>query len=282
MNGCSPAMVFTSSRPGSSGVEQLTRNEQVAGSNPASGSKTTCCANERCSAGPGLSAGSLPTSPPPHSTPFPRALVPAYFGPWEVAEWAALQRLRPAGVVLNPDSGAGDAEHAGYRPIAQWFASQGTEVFGYIATNWLGRTINDLSAEAKRYSEWYGVTGLFFDEIPNGSQRGRTAFLRSLASLWGGAHTVFNCGQPVPARWYSAVPDVRFGTFEGSAEDLARSAFVGPPHRQLHLVHSVTAAELSTVAATLAQRMVAFACVTADVIPNPWDVCPGALMAGTS
>jgi hypothetical protein len=29
----------SAARPGSSGVEQLTRNEQVAGSNPASGSK---------------------------------------------------------------------------------------------------------------------------------------------------------------------------------------------------------------------------------------------------
>ena len=207
-------------------------------------------------------------------------MIPAYFGPWETQEWVAVQRLRPAAVVINPDSGAGLTEHPGYRSLVGRLAAQGTEVFGYVATGWLNRTIDELAAEAHRYRDWYNVGALFFDEIPNQGQRGRAANLRLLAGFCGGPSTVFNCGQPVPARWYADVPDVRFGTFEGSPEGLSRSAFVGPPSRQLHLVHSVAPDAVATVLSTLAQRMVAFACVTADAMPNPWDVCPLALVAG--
>ena len=206
-------------------------------------------------------------------------MVPAYFGPWEVEQWATLERLAPAAVIVNPANGPGQAELAGYRALAHRLCAQGTEVFGYVATAWLARNPADIADDVSHYADWYGVNCVFFDEIPNQPHPGRGAVLNQLRSLRGGDRTVFNCGQPVPVRWYRTVPDVRFGTFEGLAEGLHRSAFAGPPHRQVHLVHSVLPDQRNAVLAVLGQRKVAFACVTDDALPNPWDVCPAVLEA---
>lgn len=208
-----------------------------------------------------------------------RSMVPAYFGPWEVEQWAALERQRPAAVIVNPANGPGQAEVAGYRALADRFSTQGTEVFGYVATGWLARSPVDIAEDVSHYADWYGVKCVFFDEIPNQAHPGRGTVLNQLRSLRGGARTVFNCGQPVPVRWYRTVPDVRFGTFEGPAEGLHRSAFAGPPQRQVHLVHSVSPDQRNAVLAALGQRQVAFACVTEDALPNPWDVCPPELQS---
>lgn len=201
-------------------------------------------------------------------------MVPAYFGPWEVDQWAELERQRPAAIIVNPANGPGEVEHDGYRALVARLIEQGAEVFGYVATSWLGRDRGDIADDVSHYNEWYGVVRVFFDEIPNQAPRGRRAELKHLSGLCGGERTVFNCGQPVPVRWFGILPGVRFGTFEGPADGLLRSAFAGPPQRQVHLVHSVSSDERRAVMAVLRQRRVAFACVTADTLPNPWDVCP--------
>ncbi len=279
-------MVITSPRPGSSGVEQLTRNEQVAGSNPASGSRMSVRRPPRArtsslemsvnhaplsghSALPVSSEGALS-----QSAVTARVFVPAYFGPWETDHWAALRSLAPAAVIVNPDNGPGTDEHDGYRSLVANLEGAGTAVFGYVSTDWLRRSVADICADVDRYRVAYGIERVFFDEVANGPRAGRVNMLRALSRPAGPANTVFNCGQVVPQRWYALLPDVRWGTFEGTPEQLAASTFTGPPNRQLHLVHSVTANTRSTVAATLSSRRVAFACVTEDRLPNPWDVCP--------
>ena len=302
-----PAMVFTSPRPGSSGVEQLTRNEQVAGSNPASGSKAvfvspslrgspSVTVSPRSPvndialpdpemAEPGLSFGftkartlataQIRPSGGPH-----RAFVPAYFGPWETRHWATLVKHRPAAVVVNPASGPGTSEHHGYRALVASLHALGIGVYGYIATNWLQRTLEELVSDTKHYADWYGVHRPFFDEIPNGSSVTRRpnaeppTMLRELANVVGEDATVFNCGQPIPSHWYESFPNVRWGTFEGDPTQLASSSFLGPAERQIHFVHSVVRSRRDEVAVELARRDVGFTCVTSDPLPNPWDVCP--------
>ena len=65
------------------------------------------------------------------------AFIPAYFGPWEAAYWTALRSLAPAAVVVNPENGPGTGEHNGYRVLVADLERAGTEVFGYISTDWL-------------------------------------------------------------------------------------------------------------------------------------------------
>jgi hypothetical protein len=200
--------------------------------------------------------------------------VPAYFGPWAASEWESLVRMRPAIVVINPAHGPGVSAHGGYRENVDRCRAFGAEVLGYVATGWLRRSIDDVADDVANYASWYGTSGTFFDEIPNSSAPGRVGELRKLDELTWTQRTVFNCGQPIPQRWYRLFPRVLWGTFEGGPAQLRETAFVGPPHRQVHLVHSVPETAAARVSAELSRRGVGFSCVTADEMPNPWDVCP--------
>ena len=200
--------------------------------------------------------------------------VPAYFGPWERAEWDVLIDRRPGVVVINPANGPGRACERAYGDVIGRCRTIGAEVLGYLSTRWLDRPVDETAEEAARYRDWYGVSGLFFDEVPNVPTKGRVKVLSRLNDLTPPGQTVFNCGQPIPDRWYRLLPDVRWGTFEGSPAQLAATSFRGPARRQMHFVHSVTNATVGAVRAELHLRDVGFACVTTDQMPNPWDVCP--------
>lgn len=201
-------------------------------------------------------------------------IVAAYFGPWAMEHWDALASLRPSIVVINPDSGPGSRPHGGYVEIVERCERLGASVYGYVSTRWLDRSFADIAVEVAHYGQWYGVSGVFFDEIPNGSARGRVDDLSRLDALTGHQRTVFNCGAPVPLRWYRLLPDVLWGTFEGGPDQLAASTFRGPPRRQIHLVHSVSPLASERVHRYLDDRRVRYVCVTEDEMPNPWDVCP--------
>jgi hypothetical protein len=203
--------------------------------------------------------------------------VPAYFGPWETTSWRCLLALRPATVVVNPASGPGAFPVDGYLRLVDEMLSVGIEVLGYVSSRWLTRTTDEVAAEVDTYARWYDVRGVFLDEIPNVSAPGRVSRIASMADLVGPANTVANCGQPVPTAWFTRLPGLRIGTFEGTAELLAQTPLTGPPSRQVHFVHSVPAEERPSVATAVLERGVGGACITSDVMPNPWDVCPGPL-----
>ncbi len=206
--------------------------------------------------------------------PRPALAVPAYFGPWAAAAWETTINEAPSIVIINPANGPGHDRHPGYSELVSRLKQRDVEVFGYVPTTWLTRPHADVARDVDRYADFYAVAGAFFDEIPNASKAGRVDLLRHLAAIAGPKSTVCNCGQPIPQRWFATLPDVRWGTFEGDPSNLAASRFLGPPERQVHFVHSVSLAEVPTVAATLADRKVGFACMTSDEMPNPWDVFP--------
>ena len=206
--------------------------------------------------------------------PRPSLVVAAYFGPWAVREWEATFHAAPSIVIINPANGPGDECHAGYQELVSQLVQRGVEVFGYVPTAWLTRDLAEMKRDIARYADFYAVDGAFFDEIPNAPRAGRVELLGRLAALAGPGSTVCNCGQPIPRRWFNALPAVRWGTFEGDPSTLEESRFAGPPQRQIHFVHSVNSVDRPAVLATLEDRNVGFACVTSDTMPNPWDVFP--------
>ena len=250
-------------------VEQLTRNEQVASSILASGSV------RRSFPGPSL-------------TPVAPALfVPAYFGPWERGHWRRLLADRPATVVINPDSGPGVRVHDGYRELVEQLTASGASVLGYVATTYLAKPLGDCIDEADRHRRWYGVNGIFWDEMP---RRDAIHAVRTLTIAAGrplanrsdptrspavGARCVFNAGGPVPRRWMVASPDSLWVTFEGSAEAYVRYTDEASDggwrsdamlRRQCHLVHACGGLRPRFPAGLGA------AYSTSDRLPNPWDV----------
>jgi Spherulation-specific family 4 len=195
--------------------------------------------------------------------------VPAYFGPWQQADWIALKSDAPAVVVINPNSGPGQVRHPGYRTLVRSLRNRGCDVYGYVTTAWLQRATADCRADVERYASDYGVSGVLFDEV--GVDGADLRKLRELAAL--STKVAFNPGRAIPDRWRSQLPEALWITFEGTGRQYLNRVpdLVGRP-RDWHLVHSVAPSQRSRVWARLNASGVGYGYTTADKMPNPWDV----------
>ena len=215
-----------------------------------------------------------------------KLVVPAYFHPavrpgdWELlVEHADMVRL----VVLNVASGPGPAPDEAFLSAVRRLTKAGVAVAGYVDTDYGHRSRADVLCDMARYTDWYDVTGVFFDRVSAGR-----AELNHYASLSGAARglglttVAFNHGTQ-PVEEYAHHADL-LGTFEGPWPVYLDSAIprwvrAYPPERFFHLVFAVPPAHL-TVALTLATlRHAAAAFVTDQSGANPWLYLPPPLMA---
>jgi hypothetical protein len=200
--------------------------------------------------------------------------IPAYFGPWDLASWTALLRDRPVVAVINPDTGPGIRRHPGYVPLVRAMRRAGVRVLGYVPTGWLCRADTYLLSE--RHLRWYGVDGIFWDEIPVGP-----ATIRELRSFtaWSSEHGLvaeaFNPGRRIPPSWRRVAPRAWWITFEGSGQDYLERDVVLGERGDWHLIHTVSGRNRRRVDKLVAERAPTLAYVTQDRLPNPWDCYPG-------
>jgi hypothetical protein len=208
------------------------------------------------------------------------ALIPAYLPPRELA---ALVRSpsRPRMVIVNPDSGPGAQEGRAYGEAVRTLQAAGVRVLGYVPTAYGGRPSSDVLADVRRYSAWYGVDGIFFDEAS--SDAALLPYYRDLsrqARGGTGRTVVLNPGVP-PAPGYFDVADVVV-TFEGTYAGYVSAMETTPdwlrrmrPDRVAHLVYGATRGEaLEAVAGTAAGYLY----VTSGAMPNPWRSLPAYLV----
>ncbi len=197
--------------------------------------------------------------------------VPAYFGPWEQTHWAELLACRPELVVINPDTGPGATVHSGYQSLVRQMRRSGTIVLGYVPTWWGQRPIASCRRDGDRYVSMYGTSGVFFDEVT--VELAALSNLRTLGTGYG--HVGFNPGRVIPQEFRWALPAAVWVTFEGTARRyLERSTERdGISHpTDCHLVHSVPRSLRLRVERALQRFQPGFSYVTADRMPNPWDV----------
>jgi hypothetical protein len=198
-------------------------------------------------------------------------VVPAYFGPWERHHWAMLREARPSVVVINPASGPGSEPQGDYRPLIEQLQRNGTTVIGYVTTSWLTRSTPECVADAHMYLDTYGTTGVLYDEVPID-----ISALEQLTDLVGQSPNtvVLNPGRQIPSRFRSTLPNAMWVTFEGTARQyLERHAGNQPANStDWHLVHSIAPSFRARVLRTLESNNPGHAYLTADRMPNPWDV----------
>lgn len=203
--------------------------------------------------------------------------VPAYFNPlWDATGWQDLATLGPAlsFAILNPDSGPGRAVDSAYsEPIAAVQASGG-RVIGYVDTAYAKRPSAAVLRDLMRYQSWYGLRGVFLDQIPSG--RDHLAHYRRIveaARRCGFDFFVINPGV-IPDPGYVGLADVVV-TFEGpwsAYRDLAAVDWTTdhPAKRFCHLVHSTPREELATARDLARERHVGAFYVTEQSGANPW------------
>ena len=111
-------------------------------------------------------------------------------------------------IVVNPANGAGPAADPDYRRAIGAVQAHGRRVLGYVPTTWGARSLEAAVAESDRYRRWYGVDGIFADEVASDPRE--LPYYRTLsrqARAAGAGLVVLNPGA-VPDPGYFDIADV--------------------------------------------------------------------------
>lgn len=223
-------------------------------------------------------------------------LVPAYFTPDAAgAPWPAACRGMRTGdggslAVLNPADGPGGQADPRYAAVIEDCRAQGHRVLGYVSTAYGARPPADVAADIDRYQAFYGVDGVFVDEMaehPRDPATGQDmrAYYRQVydhvAARTGGTGLVVgNPGLAADTAWQLEEPvaDVLV-VFEGTAADYEAWAPPGwtaahPAAHFAHLVHTAPGASLRHLCELSRARNAGHVYVTDDTGANPWDTLP--------
>jgi hypothetical protein len=180
---------------------------------------------------------------------------------------------------MNPNSGPGEMA---LEPYSKWVTvarKRGIKVIGYTHTEYTKRSIDRVKEEITRYKEWYGVDGIFVDQVP--TELEDLAYYRALASFVRarpGLLTVLNPGT-FPHQEYMDVADV-LCVFDGCHSDhLVRQApaWVAnyPPKRFWHIVYDATTAREMRLSLRASAGMNAGLVFITDAgLPNPFSRLP--------
>jgi hypothetical protein len=231
-------------------------------------------------------------------------MVPAYFYPSSVAAqnpWITMQAALAQGVkitaIMNPANGPGTALNSDYRRAVDDFRAAGGRVLGYVFTCYGGstcvdgnpasRSAADVLGDVQRYADWYGVDGVFLDEMSRLTQDlpYYTSVSTALRQAHPGWQIVGNVGTSAPAE-YLAVADTLI-TFEGAGSSYAGSASepwmsTAPASRQAQLFYNFAGAtDMASLLRQAAARHAGYVYLTDDRYtpgnpsePNPWDSLP--------
>ncbi len=100
-------------------------------------------------------------------------IIPLYFDPntsWnEVINLSKEFSNIPMIVIINPDNGSGSNYSATYSYWVKQLKSSNIKVIGYIFTSYGGRPVESVIKQALDYKEWYGLEGIFLDEVSDNS-----------------------------------------------------------------------------------------------------------------
>jgi hypothetical protein len=73
-------------------------------------------------------------------------------------------------VIINPSNGPGSSEESHWSEVVEDLQDEDILVVGYVSTAYAGRSEGEVKEEIDRYTEWYGLDGIFFDEVSPSAQ----------------------------------------------------------------------------------------------------------------
>jgi hypothetical protein len=150
--------------------------------------------------------------------------------------------------IINPNDGPGSALNASYTALVGDLHSAGVVVLGYSHTSYGARNASAVQAEINNYASWYGVNGVFLDQMAykvgsEGYYNNLTSYSRSLGltmvvgnpgvdpvpSYAGTVDTIViyeNSGFPYPATlggWHTGFPRTSWAVLAYGVPSLDRS-----------------------------------------------------------
>ena len=215
-----------------------------------------------------------------------RLAIPAYAWPGDPA-WSAFvdgAAARDGLVVANPNSGPGAGSDPVYVAAIAAAQARGVRVLGYVHTSYGLRAAADVDQEVSAWYGWYGVDGIFFDEVSDAAGCASTAdWYAARAAVANGvdadgdAFIAYNPGTDSCETWMEQADLlVLFEDTAAVVRGWAPPAWTArwPAERFWLLAHTATAADLAALLDEARTHNIGWIYVTDDVLPNPWDAAP--------
>jgi spherulation-specific family 4 protein len=105
--------------------------------------------------------------------------------------------------IINPSSGPG-SEDSHWKSVVNDLQDAGIRVVGYVATSYAGRSLDSVKDDADKYFDWYGVNGIFFDEVSPNDVSYYKSLRHHVEGHSGTQDVILNPGAPVPNSYEDA------------------------------------------------------------------------------
>ncbi len=193
--------------------------------------------------------------------------------------WDALLLRKPRVVIINPNSGPGQAANTAYQAQVQKAHVAGAKVLAYVWTDYGKRSVEAVQTDIQKYRSWYNIDGIFLDEASN-----TALMLPYYDSLCYGIRNqgllvCLNSGVPTTED-YAKIADYLMVS-EGTAANYLAAQFrpaweTMPAYagKCWHAVHSCPVGSMPAVVALAKKRGAGLLWVTDDVMTNPYDTNP--------
>ncbi|HEX2557746.1 MAG TPA: spherulation-specific family 4 protein, partial [Nitrososphaera sp.] len=106
-------------------------------------------------------------------------------------------------VIVNPSSGPGSRD-SHWASVVNDLQDAGILVVGYIATSYAGRSIDSIKDDIDKYYDWYGVNGIFLDEVSPSDASYYKSLRHYAEKPTGTQDVILNPGAPVPLSYANA------------------------------------------------------------------------------
>lgn len=213
--------------------------------------------------------------------------IPSYFYPDDntctvsnpICYWTRAIAQAPivSFMIINPNSGPGDAADPAYVAQITKAHQNGVNVIAYVYTSYGNRAQATVISDVDKYYQWYNVDGIFFDEVEN-ANCSKVTFYTNLKNNVKGRATgaklvVLNPGTDIDP-CFSTTADI-FAVFESSYADYVNWTpqysweLTDSSSKFWHIIYGANQAELKQAVRLSKNRNAGYLWVTSDIFVNP-------------
>jgi len=206
--------------------------------------------------------------------------VPLYTYPTS-STWSTLVSTKnahpnlPMLVAINPSSGVGSSKDNNFVNGINNLKSAGIKVIGYVYTSYGQRSTSAMQDEINKYKSWYGVDGIFFDEMSNsGGLEGYYSNINNFVKSTGMTFTMGNPGTDTSSSYVGTMDNIIIYERQGlPSVDSLKGWHTNYDKKNFSII-PYGVSSLDTQFINNVKNYVGWIYITNDGLPNPWDSLP--------
>ena len=173
--------------------------------------------------------------------------------------------------VINPSNGPGNIKNTTYATEVLKLQAAGITVLGYTFTNYGQRDIDLIFQDINKYTLWYNVDGIFFDEVANFGQEENLKTLDDYTNAKGASITMGNPGTDIPPSYIGIMNNYVIYENKGLPDLNSIEERYSELDKQYFSVTSYGVMDFDSNYITALSEFVQYMYITNDDMPNPYD-----------